>query len=73
VRNFHFERDQLFDLTRDPNEENDLIKSEPEVAAKMAARLERWFEEIDAKLPVKNTGGKVIDQISEKFRDKDAR
>lgn len=70
IRHFHFERDQLFNLAEDPYEKNDLAQEQTERAAKMAAKLEAWFDKVGAKLPVKNTGDDIIEDINEKHRDK---
>ena len=70
IRHFHFERDQLFNLARDPYEKNDLATKEPKRAAAMGARLEAWFEEVGAKIPVKNQSQDIIEDIDEKHRDR---
>lgn len=34
---------QLFDLTRDPHEENDIAKTDPREAARMLRKIEEWY------------------------------
>ena len=38
---------QLFDIATDPNEQNDLAKTEPARVSKMTNALTKWFEEVD--------------------------
>lgn len=42
---FENERVELYDLERDPQEQNDLSPAKPQVAAEMLSRLKRWFAE----------------------------
>jgi cob(I)alamin adenosyltransferase len=46
---------QLFDLSKDPAEKENLAEHEPELMAKMIADYDEWFEEIMADL--KQAGG----------------
>ena len=39
---------ELFDLERDPGEQNDLASAEPQRAAMLLRDLETWFEEVEA-------------------------
>ena len=39
---------ELFDLERDPGEQNDLTSAEPQRAAMLLRDLETWFEEVEA-------------------------
>ena len=73
IRHFHFEKDELFDLSKDPEERNDLAKAQPAKAEELARRLEEWFGEVGAKLPVKNTAKDIVDDINERHRDKPVR
>ena len=38
----------LFDLTADPGEQNDLAATQPERAAQLRAKLDRWLASVDA-------------------------
>jgi len=40
---------ELYNLTKDPKEENNLIEEEPEIAGKLQVRLDRWVHEQIAK------------------------
>jgi len=42
---------ELYNLRKDPGEENDLIEEEPEVAARLQVRLDRWVHERIARRP----------------------
>jgi arylsulfatase A-like enzyme len=42
----------LFDLEQDPNEQNDLCTSNPEVVSRLAKKLNEYLLEVDAELPV---------------------
>ena len=44
----------LFDVEKDPNEQDDLFKAHPKVAAKFSAKLDAYLESIDAQMPVIN-------------------
>lgn len=46
---------ELYDLSRDIGEKQNLAAQSPELAARLAANLEHWLRETDAKLPVKVT------------------
>ena len=39
--------EELYDLVFDPNEANNIVASQPEIAAELRARLTRWMEETD--------------------------
>jgi hypothetical protein len=45
---------QLFDLEVDPGEQNDLSETHPEIVARLQALLNRWREDVDAKMMVPN-------------------
>ena len=45
---------ELYDLDIDVGETQDLAKSQPERAAKMAAELEQWRQRVGAKMPTPN-------------------
>ncbi len=45
---------QLYDLSRDVGESNDLAPSQPEKASEMKARLDDYLEEVHAQFPVPN-------------------
>ncbi len=42
------EAPMLFDLERDPGEQNDLTDAQPQRAARLLGELESWFEEVEA-------------------------
>lgn len=46
---------QLFDLETDIGERQDLVKSKPEVAARLKKMLHDWREDVDAKMPYPKT------------------
>jgi arylsulfatase A len=46
---------QLFDLKNDIGEQNDLAKSQPDVAKKLKKMLHDWRAEVDAKMPYPKT------------------
>jgi len=50
---------QLYDLSQDIGEKRNLAAQSPELAARLAAKLESWLRETDAKLPVKVTAKAV--------------
>lgn len=49
-------RTELYHLTKDPGETNDLAAKEPERVAKMRAELQAWQKQVGAKFPVPNAG-----------------
>jgi arylsulfatase A len=46
---------QLFDLETDIGEQNDLAKSQPEIALKLKKMLHEWRKQVDAKMPFPKT------------------
>ncbi|HUT91425.1 MAG TPA: sulfatase [Thermoguttaceae bacterium] len=46
--------EKLFDLSRDIGEQHDLAKDMPEKVVELAARLDRYIEDVGAALPVSN-------------------
>jgi arylsulfatase A len=46
---------QLFDLENDIGEQNDLAKSQPEIAQKLKLMLQDWRQKVDAKMPYPKT------------------
>lgn len=46
---------ELYDLSKDISEKQNLAAKSPEIAARLAAKLDRWLRETDARLPVKAT------------------
>jgi len=42
---------ELYNLSKDPNEENNLIEEEPEIAEELQVKLDRWVHEQVAKRP----------------------
>jgi arylsulfatase A-like enzyme len=47
---------QLYDLSQDIGEKQNLAGQTPELAARLAYKLDRWLRETDARLPVQVTG-----------------
>jgi arylsulfatase A len=45
---------ELFNLKNDPNEKNNLVKSQPELAAELLAKLKDWRKDVDAQMPTPN-------------------
>jgi arylsulfatase A-like enzyme len=43
---------ELFDLTNDPLEEKNLVKHLPLIASQLKNKLEKWWRETDARLPL---------------------
>lgn len=39
---------ELYDLSQDPGESNDVASANPKIASKMLVELESWFEEVEA-------------------------
>ncbi|MEM7396699.1 MAG: sulfatase/phosphatase domain-containing protein [Verrucomicrobiota bacterium] len=70
IRHDHFDRDQLFDLARDPNEKNDLFEEEKDRAKAMGEKLKRRLDTMGAHRPVKNTRDDIVDTISERYKDR---
>jgi arylsulfatase A-like enzyme len=44
---------ELFDLKNDPGESRNLIKSDPKIADELLGKLDTWFTETNARLPVR--------------------
>jgi arylsulfatase A-like enzyme len=49
-------RRELFNVAKDVSESTNLIDTEPERAARMAAQLAAWLKAVDAHMPVANPG-----------------
>ncbi len=45
---------ELFNLKDDPQEQNNLAKSQPEKAAELLAKLKEWRKDVDAQMPTPN-------------------
>jgi arylsulfatase A-like enzyme len=45
---------ELYNLAEDPGETNNLAESHPEKARELESKLDRWLEEVDAQMAVKN-------------------
>jgi arylsulfatase A len=50
---------QLFNLAKDPGEQHDLAREEPESAARLTAMLHRWRESVSARMMERNPDYKV--------------
>jgi arylsulfatase A len=50
-RDYEAQRDELYDLLRDPGESTDLASGEPEQLARLAGLLDAWLESTGADLP----------------------
>jgi arylsulfatase A-like enzyme len=44
---------ELFDLKKDPKESQNLINSDPKIADELLGKLDTWFAETNARLPVR--------------------
>ncbi len=44
-------KDALFNLTDDPMEKNNVLKSNPELADRLRKKLHKWMKSVDAKMP----------------------
>jgi arylsulfatase A-like enzyme len=53
---YYFDRSEseLYDLSQDPLEENNLSKQLPLIAAQLKTKLENWWKQTDARLPIAN-------------------
>ena len=53
---YYFEGDEveLFDLSKDPLEQSNLASELPNVVAELKSKLEKWWKETGARLPVKS-------------------
>lgn len=47
-------RPELYDLSKDPYEEHDVAKANPEAVERLSATYEAWFEDVGAALPEEN-------------------
>ncbi|MFO0799630.1 MAG: sulfatase-like hydrolase/transferase [Gemmataceae bacterium] len=54
VEFYETNRRELFDLSRDQSESNNLAAARPEVVAELAAKLEAWRKGVGAKMPTPN-------------------
>lgn len=54
VEYFEDGRRELFNLTQDPRERNNLADREPARAAELQARLEAWRRDVGARMPTRN-------------------
>jgi hypothetical protein len=45
---------ELYDLRRDPHEDEDLVAREPERAEALLAKLDRWRKSVRAQMPSRN-------------------
>lgn len=50
---------ELYDLEKDIGEEHDLSQTMPEKTAELHGMMKKWREEVEAKMPEKNTGYKL--------------
>jgi arylsulfatase A-like enzyme len=48
-------RNELYNIARDPGEQNDLADEESETVSRLSARLKTWLTEVDARFPVPNS------------------
>ena len=48
MKNFPPEEPELFDLSSDPGEQNNLASENPSRVRKMLRELETWFEKVEA-------------------------
>jgi hypothetical protein len=47
-------RDELYDLSKDSSESQDLAGTQPEQAKALRTRLDAWLKSVDAQLPTTN-------------------
>lgn len=45
---------ELYDLTHDISEQNDLSIAKPDLTSKLKDKLHHWYKEVDALMPIKN-------------------
>ncbi len=53
IENFETGSYELYDLEKDPSEQQDVAKQFPEQVTRLAAQLVEWRKQVDAKMPVK--------------------
>ncbi|MBD0254216.1 MAG: sulfatase [Cytophagales bacterium] len=54
IRHYEDNRNELFDLARDPGEKTNLAGTSPRVAARLQRQLERWAQAVGARMPQPN-------------------
>jgi arylsulfatase A len=52
IRFYESERDELYDLAKDPGETRDIADSNPQKKREVAKRLDGWLKEVGAQMPV---------------------
>ncbi|MGZ0014791.1 sulfatase [Yeosuana sp. AK3] len=61
-------RNELYNLSKDPYEKNNLVKSSPEIAKKLNEKLQSWLTEVGAKYPIIDNEFDAI--MRENYQDK---
>lgn len=56
IKNYDDDSLELYDLRSDIGEKHNLVSQSPELAKRLADKLDRWLRESDARLPVKTPG-----------------
>ena len=51
---YHYNNFELYDLSNDLGEQNDLSKSNPHKAKELRAKLNKWQKKMNAKMPTPN-------------------
>jgi hypothetical protein len=59
IETFEDGRRELYNLVEDLGEKNNLVRSLPEKAAELAAKLAAWREEVGAAMPVPKAAPEV--------------
>jgi len=52
IRFYESERDEVYDLAKDPGETHELASSNPRKKQELSMRLENWLKEVGAQMPV---------------------
>lgn len=63
IYDYETESMQLFDLAKDPSEQNNIVDQEKKRATQMKTELFRWMEETKSNLPVKNPQYKTANAL----------
>lgn len=56
IRFYETGSEELYDLSKDISEENDLIDKLPEVRNELSEKLSEWLKEVNASMPTENPG-----------------
>lgn len=66
----HGAREELYDLTKDPKEVNNIIEKEPEIAVTLKKRLDNWIEKYNYQEPTIETTAETYKEDMDKVEDR---